>query len=122
MESLLSRQLMLFDLVRRPWESGSPVRDAPLHRLAVLPFQPARTRNLPSVRTYLLCFPEFSLSLKTGCWLCPWLAERTGHGDVDWHLKQDKERCERVNESKPKKKHFTQLRKEVNERSCEQIY
>ena len=96
MESLLSRQLMLFDFVRRPWESVSPVRDAPLHRLAVLLFQPARTRNLPSVRTYLLCFPEFSLSLRSGCGLCPWLAERTEHGDVGRHLKQDKERCEQT--------------------------
>lgn len=71
MESLLSRQLMLFDLVRRPWESVSPMRDAPLHKVAVFLFQPARTRNLPSVLTYLLCFPELSLSLSRGCWLCP---------------------------------------------------
>lgn len=94
MESLFSRQLMLFDLVRRPWQSGSLGRDAPLHRLAVLLFHPPRSRNLPSVLTYLLCLPEFSLSLRSGCWLCRWLAERAGHGDVDWHLKQGGERCE----------------------------
>lgn len=94
MESLFSRQLMLFDLVRRPWQSGSLGRDAPLHRLAVLLFHPPRRRNLPSVLTYLLCLPEFSLSLRSGCWLCRWLAERAGHGDVDWHLKQGGEKCE----------------------------
>lgn len=93
MESLLSRQLMLLDLVRRPWESVSLPRDAPLQRLAVLLFQPAPTRNLPSVLTYLLCFPEFSVSLKKGCWHRAWLGDRTAGGDVDWHLKHHDERC-----------------------------
>lgn len=85
MESLLSRQLMLFALVRRPWELVSPERGAAVDRLAVLLFHPERSKNLPSVLTYLICFPELS-SLRSGCWLCPRLAERPGHGDVDWLL------------------------------------
>lgn len=71
MESRLSKQLMLFDLVRRPWKSVSPVGDAPPQKVAVLLLHSARTRNLPSVLAYRLCFPEFSPSLRTGCWLGP---------------------------------------------------
>lgn len=96
-ESLFSRQLMLLDLVRRPWDSVSPVKDAPLHRLAVLLIQPARTKNLPSVLTYLLCFLEFLPSLRGGCWLCPWQEDTTGQGDAGWHLKQTERWQMRIN-------------------------
>lgn len=88
MESLLSRQLMLLDLVSRLWDGKSQEREAPLQRLAVLLLQPARPKSLPSVLTYLTCCLLSSLSL-SGAWYRPCVAERMGGGDADWHLERE---------------------------------